>query len=68
MNETEMKGKWNQLKGEVKRQWGKLTDDQIDEAEGNFDKMTGMIQETYGKNIEEAQREIAEFKRRHGIH
>lgn len=58
MKMEEMKGKWNQLKGEAKIQWGKLTDDQLDQVDGEHDKLVGKVQETYGKSKEEAEREV----------
>lgn len=48
MNADQFKGKWIQFKGEVKKQWGKLTDDDILEIEGNFEKFQGKVQERYG--------------------
>ena len=45
MNEDILKGKWKQLKGEVKSQWGKLTDDDLDRAEGDAEKLIGRVQE-----------------------
>lgn len=45
MNADVLKGQWKQLKGEVKRQWGKLTDDEIDQLEGNAEKLSGLLQE-----------------------
>ncbi|MEM6638828.1 MAG: CsbD family protein [Pseudomonadota bacterium] len=65
MNRDQIEGKWLQLKGEIKRQWGKLTDDQIDEAEGNLQKLEGQIQEAYGKTAEEARKEIEDFERKY---
>jgi uncharacterized protein YjbJ (UPF0337 family) len=44
-----MKGKWNQLKGEIRRKWGKVTDDDLLETEGNMDKLIGKIQERSGE-------------------
>ncbi|KIH76685.1 Uncharacterized conserved protein YjbJ, UPF0337 family [Geoalkalibacter ferrihydriticus] len=61
MNKEQMKGKWNQLKGEIKIQWGKLTDDDLDRIEGNRDKLVGKIQERYGKTKEEAEREVDKY-------
>ncbi len=63
MNKEEIKGKWNQLKGEVKKQWGKLTDDDLDRIEGNRDILIGKIQERYGKSKEEAEREVDQYNR-----
>ena len=48
MNEDILKGKWAQLKGRVKEQWGKLTDDEIDELDGRRDQLVGKVQERYG--------------------
>ena len=61
MNTDVMKGKWLQLKGEVRRQWGKLTDDDIDQIEGNSEKIVGKLQERYGWAKDEAQREFDDF-------
>ena len=58
MNSDQLKGKWNQIKGEVKQRWGRFTDDEIDKVDGDHDKLVGMIQERYGKTKEEAKREI----------
>ena len=56
MNEDRLKGKWNQIKGELKKKWGKLTDDDLTYTEGHFDKLMGRIQERTGEKKEEIQR------------
>ena len=61
MNRDTLKGQWKQARGEVKRRWGKLTDDELDQAEGNFDKLVGRIQERYGYQKEQAEREVDQF-------
>ena len=61
MNEDVLKGKWRQIKGEVKSRWGKLTDDDLDRAEGDAEKLIGRVQERYGYQREEAKREVDEF-------
>lgn len=63
MNEDILKGKWKQLKGSIKDRWGKLTDDEIDQIEGDSEKLAGKIQEKYGKSKEEAKEEVEEYKR-----
>ena len=63
MNIDQLKGKWEQLKGEAKVQWGKLTDDDLDQIAGNAQKLTGRIQERYGYEKERAEREVDEFLR-----
>lgn len=58
MNSHILEGKWKQLKGSVKDQWGKLTDDDLDRIEGNYDKFEGTLQERYGWKKEDARREL----------
>lgn len=53
-----LKGKWKQMRGEAQRQWGKLTGDDLDVIEGNRDKLVGKIQERYGKQKDEAEKEV----------
>ena len=52
MNKEQFKGKWNQFKGEAKKQYGKLTDDDLIEIEGDYDKFQGKVQEHYGDQKE----------------
>jgi len=52
MNSDKLKGKWHQLKGEIKRKWAKVTDDDLMEAEGNMEKVVGKIQERTGERRE----------------
>ena len=64
MNEDILQGKWAQLKGKVKEQWGKLTDDDLDVVAGRHDQLTGKIQERYGVAKEEAEKQLAEWERK----
>jgi uncharacterized protein YjbJ (UPF0337 family) len=61
MNEDILTGKWNQLKGEIKKQWGKLTDDELDVIAGQRDKLLGKMQEKYGYARFDAERELDNF-------
>jgi uncharacterized protein YjbJ (UPF0337 family) len=65
MNEDILKGKWRQIKGEVQSRWGKLTDDDMDRAEGDAEKLIGRVQERYGYQRDQAQREVDDFLRNH---
>ncbi len=58
MNDDILKGKWAQLKGHVKEQWGKLTDDEIDELDGRREQLVGKVQERYGIAREQAARDV----------
>ena len=50
MNAGQLKGKWMQFRGELKQQWGKFTDNDLQQFEGSFDKILGQLQERYGEN------------------
>ena len=65
MNSDVFKGKWRQLKGEVKTQWGKLTDDDLDVVEGDTEQLIGRVQERYGYARLDAEREVNDFIARH---
>lgn len=58
MNQDTLKGQWMQLKGHVRKQWGKLTDDEVDQIQGNAEILVGKLQERYGYSREQAEREI----------
>lgn len=61
MNWDKIEGNWKQMTGAVKAKWGDLTDDEIQEAEGNRDVLVGKIQERYGMAKDEAERQVDEF-------
>ncbi|MDP3388317.1 MAG: CsbD family protein [Eubacteriales bacterium] len=65
MNEDILKGKWKEIKGEVKKQWGDLTDDELMEIDGEKDKLVGTIQKKYGYSKEKAEDEYKSFIDRH---
>jgi uncharacterized protein YjbJ (UPF0337 family) len=54
-------GKWMQLKGEIQSRWGKLTDDEVAQINGEREKLAGRLQELYGIAKEEANRQIDEW-------
>ena len=59
MNWDRIEGNWKQFKGSAKEQWGKLTDDQLDMAAGQRDKLVGKIQEAYGISREESEKQVS---------
>lgn len=61
MNWDIIQGKWKQLKGSVKEKWGELTDDELDQIEGNKDKLAGKLQEKYGWTKDRAEAEINDY-------
>ena len=58
MNTDQMEGKWHQLKGSNKKELGKLTDNDLDQAEGTYETLVGKIQEKYGTSREEIERRL----------
>jgi len=65
MNADVMKGKWHQLKGDVKQRWGKLTNDDLDRVDGDSEKLVGRLQERYGYARDQAKKEVDDFFDRH---
>ena len=65
MNWDIIQGKWDQLKGSVKQEWGELTDDEVTQIAGNRDKMSGKLQERYGWTKTEVDEKMNDFFRRH---
>jgi uncharacterized protein YjbJ (UPF0337 family) len=54
-------GNWKQLKGEVQKKWGRITNDDLDQVEGIYEQLAGKIQERYGVAQQEAYRQIDEW-------
>lgn len=63
MDNNVFKGKWKQIKGEAKKQWGKLTDDDLDVIDGEKDKLIGKLQERYGHSKDDAEKEYQSWGR-----
>ncbi|MEX2349256.1 MAG: CsbD family protein [Flavobacteriaceae bacterium] len=61
MNEDQFKGKWKQAKGQMKQKYAKLTDDDLQYAEGKSDELLGRLQEKTGKTKEELKKEIDSY-------
>ncbi len=58
MNKDVFEGKWKQIRGEAKGWWGKLTDDDLDRANGKVDVLAGLLQQKYGYTRQRASKEI----------
>ena len=58
MDWDRIEGNWKQFKGQVKEQWGKLTDDELDEIAGRRDQLEGKIQERYGMEKDAVRQDI----------
>ncbi len=62
MNWDKIQGNWTQLKGQVKTQWGKLTDDELDVIAGKRDELIGRVQKAYGISRDEAKKQVDQFQ------
>jgi len=60
-----VKGQWAQFRGEARKQWGKLTDNDWEVIGGEREKLIGRLQEHYGWAREDAEREVERFFNRH---
>jgi len=58
MNELKIKGRWNEIKGNLKQKYGNLTDDDLAFAEGKEDELLGRLQQKTGKTKEQLVEEI----------
>ena len=63
MNWDRVQGNWKLLKGQVQQKWGKLTDDDLTTVAGKRDQLAGKLQERYGYEKEQAEKELDEFTR-----
>ncbi|KTC65072.1 stress response protein (plasmid) [Legionella adelaidensis] len=61
MNKDIFQGSWEEVKGKMKKTWGKLTDDDLDVIEGNQQEIYGKLQKHYGYTREEAEKAVKDF-------
>jgi uncharacterized protein YjbJ (UPF0337 family) len=67
MNKDILKGHWKELKGKAKQQWGDLTDDDLTQIEGSYDRLEGLLQKRYGYEKDRASKEIDTFVEKSGF-
>ena len=60
MNTLEVKGDWNITKGKLKQKWAKLTDDDLQFAEGKQEELLGRIQKRTGESREAVEKALKE--------
>ncbi|MBR2573647.1 MAG: CsbD family protein [Loktanella sp.] len=61
MNWDIVKGKWKQMSGSAKEKWGELTDDDLQQIDGQRDQLVGKVQEKYGLAKDEAERQVDDW-------
>jgi uncharacterized protein YjbJ (UPF0337 family) len=57
-------GMWDQMKGKVRQQWAKLTDDDLRQLEGHGEQLAAKLEQRYGLTREDAERQAKEFRNR----
>jgi len=59
-NATQQKwaGRWEQLTGKVKSVWGKITDDDLLQAKGDYEQLVGIIKSRTGAKVEEIEKQL----------
>lgn len=61
MNENIFKGKWKEIKGEIVRSWGKITEDELEQTKGDLTKISGLVQQKYGETQESVRERLNKF-------
>jgi len=56
VNLQNLQGQWNQIKGDVKKKWGQLTDDDLRWTNGNVDQLIGRIQDKTGEKRDQIEK------------
>jgi uncharacterized protein YjbJ (UPF0337 family) len=66
MNKDIFEGQWKVMRGQIKELWGKITDDELDQAAGNSEQVVGLLQQKYGYTrehaVEELNKHVEKFK------
>lgn len=61
MNKTIVQGKWRRVRGNLKTEWGRLTDNDRRQIDGKIDQMVGLVQERYGYTQERAAKVLTHY-------
>ena len=61
LNQDILAGQWKQVRGQVRQNWGMLTDDDLDRISGRFEEIVGLVQERYGYARAKAEQEVTQF-------
>lgn len=61
LNENTIKGKWLEIKGEIQKSWGKLTDDELEKTKGDMKAISGLVQQRYGEAQDVSSRKVSDI-------
>jgi len=62
-----IEGKWKELKGRTREEWGKLTHNELKETEGKKDRLVGKLQQKSGYASDEAARRAEEWAKHQDV-
>ena len=63
MNKDVIAGFWPQIKADVRGRWARITDNDLERSDGNFEYLVGLVQTRYGMIREVAERQVRDFGR-----
>ena len=61
MHEQTIKGKWQEIKGEVQKMWGKLTDSELEQTKGDSKAIAGLVRQRYGQSKEDFDKKFGQI-------
>lgn len=62
MNENIIKGNWDELRGSIQKQWGRLTDDDLAQIRGERTRLVGSLRKAYGYAEDEAEKQVRDWE------
>ena len=67
MNADMAAARWTEIRGNVQQKWGRLSNSDLDQVQGQFTRLVGLIQDRYGYSAGKAQREVNRFLNQYGV-
>jgi uncharacterized protein YjbJ (UPF0337 family) len=61
VNENVIKGKWTEIKGDLQKSWGKLTNDELEKTKGDIKAIQGLLQQRYGQAEETFSKKVSDI-------
>ena len=59
MNKDTLAGKWLEIKGDLQKMWGNITDDEWEKTKGDSKAIAGVLQQRYGYAKEDAEQKVS---------
>ncbi len=61
INENTIKGKWLEIKGDIQKHWGEITNDELEKTKGDIKAISGLIQQKYGQAQDNYSKKLSEI-------